>query len=173
MCFGQSLAGKQVMSLRSGAAIGQIIDVIIDPNSLKIEGWETTNVYTKKTAIVLGSEIRDILPQGIVVNDHAALSEHEDLVRLKPIIDLQFELINKPVITDHKKRLGKVSDYAFDKDSLFIKKIYVNQPLIKSLSGGSLVIDRTQVVEVTNRKIVVREPTVQERAGVPAPALAR
>jgi sporulation protein YlmC with PRC-barrel domain len=171
LCLGQSLPSKQVLSLRTGSPIAQIIDAVINPNNLKIEGWVVMDRFSKNQAVVLGQEIRDILPEGLVVNDHVALSSSHELIRLKPILDLQFVLIGKPVISDHKRRMGKVTDYSFDKDSLVIQKLYVEQPVLKSLSGGTLMVDRSQIIEITNRKVVVREATAEENAPLPAAAV--
>lgn len=172
LCLGQSVIGKNVLSLRTGAPVGSVNDIIIDPNNLKIEGWHVQDLFNKRSKIVLSLEVRDILSQGIVVNDHDAMTDPHDLIRLKPILDLHFSLLNLPVFTDHKKRLGKVNDYAFDKDAMIVQKLYVGQPVMKSFSGGTLMIDRSQIVEITNRRIVVREPTVQEKVVSAAPAVA-
>lgn len=172
LCLGQSVIGKHVLSLRTGAPVGSVEDIIIDPNNLKIEGWHAQDLFNKRGKIVPSLEVRDILPQGIVVNDHDAMTDPHDLIRLKPVLDLRFVLLNLPVYTDHKKRLGKVSDYAFDKDAMIVQKLYVGQPVMKSFSGGTLMIDRSQIVEITNRRIVVREPTVQEKVVSAAPAVA-
>ncbi len=150
---------RKVMSLRNGRPVAVSLEAIINPNNLKIEGLYCHDSIDKKLLLVLLSQdIRDILPAGIVVNDHDVLSDPSDLIRLKKILDLNFSLIGKPVVTEHKKRLGKINDYACDAETMFIQKLYVSQPLIKNIAGGSLSIDRNQIVEITNRKIVVKDP---------------
>lgn len=127
-------------------------------------------VEKKKQLILLTQDIRDIIEQGIVVNDHEVLVVPEELVRLKDILKINFNLIGKPVITVSKSRLGKVSDYAADNTSLFIQKLYTSQSVLKSFSGGSLSIDRSQIVEITNRKIVVADLLKVKPAAAPVPA---
>lgn len=168
LTLGQSLINKQVLSLRNGTPIGTVTGVLIDPNNLKIEGWYAQDRFSKERKIILANEVRDIIAQGFVVDDDVALSASQDLVRLNPIIQLGFELVDKPVISDSKRRLGKITDYAFDKDAMFIQKLYVGQSVLKSFSGGTLTIDRGQIIEVTNRKVVVKEATVTEQAPLPA-----
>ena len=165
------------MSLRSGSQIAKAGELIINPNNLKIEGWYCQDRLARGTLILQGQDIRDIIAQGIVVNDRDALAQPEDLIRLQEIMKHKFLLIGKPVVTSSGKKLGKVTDFATDTQSLFIQKIYVARPLLKSLSGGSLGIDRTQIVEITNRKIVVNDLTaptkekvsVKEAVAVTAP----
>lgn len=169
LTLGQQLVGKQILSLRIGRPIGITQEPIIDPNNLKIEGWHALDASTKKPAILLSQDIRDIIEQGFVVNDHEALTQAEDLVRLKKIIDHKFLLPGKTVYSG-RKRLGKVSDYAFEKNGFFVQKLYVSQSIVKSFTGGSLVIDRTQITEITHKKIVVKEATVQDGAPMPVTA---
>lgn len=167
LTLGQQLIGKNILSLRIGKQIGVVHEPIINPNNLKIEGWFATETGQKKHSVLLSQEIREFLPQGLVVNDHDALTAIDDLVRLKRILDYNFTLIGKSVVTTGRKKLGKVSDYAFDRNGFFIQKIYVSQSIIKSFTGGGLVIDRTQIVEISHKKITVDEATIKEIATAP------
>lgn len=146
------------MSLRTGRPVATAVQAIINPNNLKIEGFYCIDSENKgKQLVLLHRDIRDVLPAGIVVDDYDVLTDPEDLVRLKKVMEYQFEVIGKAVVTDKKARLGKVTDYSTDPESMYIKKLYVVQSVFKSLSGGNLGIDRNQIVEVTNSKIVVRD----------------
>ncbi len=173
MILGQQLLDKPVLSLRTGAPVATVTSIIVNPNNLKIEGWHARDINRKTDGILLSQDIRDVVMQGFAVNDHDAISSPEDLVRLKPILDLNFELIGKPVYTEDKKRLGKVTDYAFDKNSFFIQKIYVGQSLVKSFSGGSLIVDRSQIIEITHKRITVKEASVPGKVTVSNPAVAQ
>jgi hypothetical protein len=157
------------MSLRTGGPVGTALGPIINPNNLKIEGLYCQDRFSKDTLILVSSEIRDIIEQGIVVNDHDALSPPDELVRLQDIIDLRFDVMGKPVVTVSKEKLGKVNDYAADSQTLYIQKLYVGQSLLKSLSGGQLSVERTNIVEITNKKIIVQEILRPTKAGMPAP----
>ncbi len=163
------------MSLRTGGEIGIAYEPIINPNNLKIEAWFCQDRFSKEKLVLLSQDVRDIIPQGIVVNDHDVLTEPDDLIRLQKVLKLEFTLLGKPVYTDHKKKLGKVSDYAAEMPTLFIQKLYISQSIVKSLSGGNLSVDRNQIVEITNRKVIVKDPlqpTKLQRA-VPAAQLAQ
>lgn len=170
----QSLLNQPVMSLRTGAPIATTTAAIINPNNLKVEGFYCEDRSNKDRLVVLYQDIRDVIPQGIVVNDHEVLTPPDELVRLKDIIELNFELIGKPVVTAGKEKLGKVNDYATEVSTMYVQKLYVGQSLLKSLAGGSLSVERTQIIEITNRKIVIKDPLqpTRSRAAVPATAQA-
>jgi sporulation protein YlmC with PRC-barrel domain len=163
-----SLLNKSVLSLRTGTPIATITAAIINPDSLKVEGFYCQDRFDKQQLVLLYQDIRDMLPQGYVVNDHDALSEAEELIRFKDIMDLNFELIGKPVVTVSKERIGKVSDYATEIETMSIQKIYVAQSVLKSLTGGSLSVDRSQIQEITPRRIIIND--LLKNAPVPASA---
>lgn len=152
-----SLLNKSVMSLRTGGAIASIVGPIINPDNLKIEGFYCEDRYDKKQLVLLFQDIREILPQGYVVNDHEVLVEPEELIRLKDVIALDFELIGKQVVTVSKQKVGKVSDYATETETMMIQKVYVAQSVFKSFTGGSLSVDRNQIQEITPRRIIISD----------------
>lgn len=154
----KSLINQPVMSLRTGGQVATATTPIVNPNNLKIEGWYCQDRFSKKTLVLLSQDVRDVLKQGLVVDDHDNLTEPEELIRLKDILDLGFELLNKQVVTVNHQRMGKVTDFAVEIETFYIQKIYLSQSLIKNLSGGNLGVDRNQIVEITNRKIVIEDP---------------
>lgn len=158
------------MSLRIGAPIATADTPIINPNNLKIEGFYCTDKFSSEQLILLAQDIRDIIPQGLVVNDHDVLSTPKELVRLKPILDLEFDLIGKLVQTESKHKLGKVADFAVEDQSYFVQKLYIAQSLIKSIRSTQLSIDRTQILEITDKRIIVKDLENQGRVKAPTPA---
>lgn len=157
-----------ILSLRTGDQIAVAVSPVIDPKNLKIEGFYCEDSLDKKPLILLWQDVRETLPTGFVVDDHERLVEAEELIRLKEVLEMRFELLGKPVETVAKEKVGKVSDYAVETDSMYIQKIYVKQSLLKSLTGSSLSIDRTQVVEVTKKCVIIHD--TMEAAPAPAPA---
>ena len=169
-----TLFNQSVLSLRTGGVVAVATEPIINPNNLKVEGFYCDDRFDKKQLILLTQDIRDRVERGFVVNDHEVLVEPEELIRLEKILKMQFVLIGKPVVTVNKQRLGKINDYAVDDVAMYVQKIYVGQSLLKSFTGGNLSIDRSQIVEITDRKIVVQEPLKGVKdavpVGAPAPA---
>lgn len=166
-----ALLKQPVLSLRTGGQVGTTIAPIINPNNLKIEGFYCEDRFKKnKTAILLNQDVRDVIPQGLVVNDHDALSDPAELVRLKTILDLGFELIGKSVVTVSKEKLGRVVDFAADSKTLYIQKLYVARSILKSLNTGQLSVDRNNIVEITNKKIVIQEILRPTKSAAPVTA---
>ena len=160
-----------VLSLRAGSQVGTATELIINPNNLKVEGWYVQDKFGGKRLVLVSSDVRELSSRGVIINDHEVLSELEELVRLKPIIEIGFLLIGKQVVSQGGKKYGKVTDFAVETESLLIKKIYATQPIIKNLAGGNASIDRTQIIEITNTKIIIDDATEKAGEGAVAPSL--
>ncbi len=135
------------------------VEPIINPHNLKIMGWWCKSA-SDEVQVLLADDVRNEMPSGLAVNDEDALSNPEDLVRHKEILDIQFQLMDKTVKTKRHK-LGKVSDFSYN-DGLFVQKLYVARPLHKVFTTeDTLIIDRTQILEVTDHYILVRDAEIK------------
>lgn len=167
----QTIINQPVLSLRTGGPVGVAYQPIIDPNNLSVVGFYCQDPHKPKQPLVLLSQdIREWIPQGFAINDYEVLSEPDELVRLKKTLDIEFELLNKPVYTQSKKRLGKVNDYAIDEESFHIQKLYVSQNILKNFTGATLSVDRNQIIEITNKRIIIKDPLQGVMHGATSPA---
>jgi hypothetical protein len=169
----KNLFNQPVMSLRAGNQIAVAIEPIINPHNLKILGWWCNSSSANGRVVLLVEDVREMMPTGLAVNDDEALSQTDDLVRHKEILNIKFQLMEKPVKTKRQK-LGKVNDFSYN-DGMFVQKLYVARPVTKIFSSeDTLVIDRTQIIEVTDSYILVKDTeikaTSEEVAGAAVPA---
>ncbi len=158
---------RSILSLRTGGVIGVAMAPIINPNNLKIEGWYAHNLLEKGDFILPILEIRDFIGKGIVVNDHDALTHPDDMIRLRDILETRFDLMGKLVVTESNRRIGKIVDFAVDEQSNYIQKLYINPPLLRGLTNDQILIDRSQIVEITDKKIIVSDMEATVRSGLP------
>jgi hypothetical protein len=167
----QSLVNQPVISLRLGGRIATALQPIINPHNLKILGWWCKVPGHSQNMVLLAEDMREILPDGIAINDDDSLSLPEDLVRHKEVLDINFQLLEKPVRTK-RHRLGRVEDYSYN-DGMFVQKLYVGRPLVKVLTTEpTLIVDRSQIIEVTDTHIVVKDVDLKVGAEEFATALA-
>jgi len=165
----KSLFNRPVMSLRSGSQIAVAIEPIINPHNLKILGWWCSPRGSQGRLVLLSEDVRELMPQGLAVNDDDGLSSPDDLVRHREILDIKFQLIDKTVRTKRQK-LGKVSDFSYN-EGMFVQKLYVARPVTKIFSSqDTLLIDRTQILEVTDNYILVHDSEVKATEEVTVPA---
>lgn len=159
-----------IFSLRTGGQIGVALRPLINPNNLKVEGWYALSSYEQGTLVLPASEVREYSRTGLAVNDHDSICDASEIVRLAPLYRLNFKVENKNVVTESRRKLGKVENYAVDIDSFYIQKLYVSPPMLKAFTSQQLPISRSQIVEVTDKKIVITELEATERSFVTAPA---
>src|SRR5579884_999108 len=126
LMLSKSLLNQPVMSLRTGSQIAIAQEPIINPHNLKILGWWCSGPAGRRL-VLLAKDVRQVMPNGLAVNDEEDLSSPEDLVRHSEILNIQFQLMDKLVKTKRQK-LGKVSDYSYN-EGLFVQKLYVSRPL--------------------------------------------
>lgn len=170
LLLSDTILNKPVLSLRTGGQVAQVFAYIINPNNFKVEGFYCHDRLGKQDLILLYQDIRNIIGQGVIINDHDVLSSPDILVRLQDILKINYVLIGKPVVTISKTRVGKVKDFAIDSETFYVQKIYVGRSLIKSFNTGQLSIDRSQIIEVTDNKIVIQELLNQNKVTVPKAA---
>ena len=165
------MRNQPIMSLRSGTTVAVALEPIINPHNLKIMGWWCKS--GNRQLVLLADDVRETMTDGLAINDEAALSTPEELVRHREILAIRFQLIDKLVKTKRQK-LGKVSDYSYN-EGLFVQKLYVARSLIKVFTTeDTLIVDRTQILEVTDNYILVRDAdvkaTAEEMGAIPAGA---
>ena len=88
--------------------------------------------------------------------------------RLRDVLDLDFQLLGKAVETQSGEKVGKVADFATEIETMYIQKLYVSRSVLKSLTTGQLSVDRSNIIEITNKHIVINDLL----KGAPAPAAA-
>lgn len=150
-----------VINMRSGQPEAKLTQPIIDPFKLEIVGFYTTHTPEN---ILLIRNIRELNRKQVMVDDTDTFSTQDELPRLKEVLDINYQLKGKRVVTHSRKRLGKVEDYIVDTISYHIEKIHVHQPLWRNFSGSTLIIDRKQILEVDNVTVTVSDATIESGA---------
>lgn len=154
-----------IMSLQTGTPIAETGEFVIDPRQLKIVAFYCKGPRLDVNPAVLNiSDIREFGNLGLIVDSADVLMAPADLVRLKQVLDFHFVLDNKQVVDTTGRKLGQVANFTLDSTTLYIVKLHVRPSGWHAWKTTELLIDRTQVVEVTDNAIVVRDAGVKEEA---------
>ncbi len=167
-----SLHNVPIYSLRTGHQVGIALRPLLNPKNLKIEAWFAESRFDNGLLLLPSTEIREIGSQGIAINDHDSITPAEELVRLAPLVRLDFQLIGKKVYSERKHKIGKVDDYATDLESYYVQKLYVSPTVFKALTRDQRVISRVQIIEIDAKKIIVKDTEVPSQSFFRAPARA-
>jgi hypothetical protein len=161
LLLGSSFAKFQILSLRANVPVGTVIGHIINPHKLRVDALWCKVPQSRAPQILLRQDIREISPKGIIVDDLDVIVPREDMIRLESIIELKFELLGKKVISG-RFPLGKVVDYAVDRDGFVIQKLYVEPTILGRIKSSRLTVDRAQIVEVSPQYVRVKGSEVKE-----------
>ena len=161
------LIGTPILSMQAGGAIGRITEPIVDPNTLKIIAFRTEGpVIHRDTNILDASSIREYSGFGIVIDSIDELVAPNDVIKIAKIIELNFNLIGLKVETKKGSKLGKVLDFTATDNDFIIQQLIVRRPIAKALIDPELIIPRSEIVEVNDYKIIVKdeEKTIKKKA---------
>lgn len=155
--------GAPLVSLQAEAVIAHTGEPIIDPRKLIVVGFYVGPQAKKQTPQVIHtSDIREVSHLGLIIDSAEDIMPLDDLVRLQEIINFGFELIGIPVVDEQGKKYGKVSDYSIDPKSFYVQQLFTQQSLLRSFGSLSKIIHRTQIISITNEKIVIKSAAIKE-----------
>ena len=142
-----------------------------DPSDLTVLAFELSGSRLDQSPSLLRIEdIRELSSIGFIIDSSDECIAPSDVVKIKQVYELDFDLISMPVIDTAQHKLGKVNDSVIDSNMFVITQLSVRRPLFQRLTQDELLISRHQIVSINDDNIVVKAPTVptQRTALVPA-----
>lgn len=162
------LVGRPVMSLQLGGPVAHVVAPVIDPDDLRIIAFvvEGPMIGGDVGNILDVQSVREFSSMGLIIDSTDELVEQDDVIKIRDVMALNFDLIGLKVETKKGSRLGKIEEYTVDAGSLMVQQLIVRRPLRKSLMDPQLTIGRSQIVAVDDYKVTVRdeEEKIREKA---------
>ena len=161
--FESAINNQPIISLQTGQQVGRIGSSIIDLSSLEMLAFTCIETKLKGRPIVLIDDVRQFTSDCVIVDSEDELTDFRDVIRLNKIEPDKSTPIEKPVYTDTTgQKLGNVEDMKLNLDTNRVQQLHVQKRVLFILPGPRLVIDRTQVVDITSQRIIVRDSTEVE-----------
>lgn len=159
------LANLPVISLQTGQPVAYLADPIINPVNLELMAFKLMARRNQMpTSVLLVRDIRQLSPDGALIDSEDELEDSNDIIRLKEVINGRFRLLGTMVLTESGTKLGRVENYTINADNSLVQKLHVKQSLLRHLMTSNLIIDRQQIVDVSPMAIVVRDADIKEPA---------
>ena len=162
------LIGTPILSIQAGGPIATIKNAIIDPNNLKILGFNLEGPLLNRTdtTILDIRSVREYSQLGMVIDDIEELVAPDDVIKIQKVLELNFDLINLKVKTKKGTKLGHLIDYTVTSEDFIVQQIIVKRPLVKALVDPELTISRKEIVEITDYEVIIKdeEKTLKARA---------
>jgi len=142
----------------TGELLGLLTGILIHPDTGKIEGF-----FVHAPAIFGSSELycstMDILHWGsrITVRDRDVVAPAEDRIRLQPLLEDGRTILKQPIITEEGIKLGMCRDVQFDTKTMRLTWLFP-----RKWFRWRMAIPRSEIVEVRDDAIIVRDPPAAE-----------
>lgn len=158
------LLDTPVMSLQTGKEIASTSRVLIDPEDLKIVAFELAgDTLTEVPSFLRIQDIRELSDIGFIVDASDEFVGLDDVISLKKLYELHFDLNTLRAVDTHKQKLGKVYDSVFDTNTFTVEQLCIKRPFLKSLGDAELLIHRKQIVEINDTEVIVRAPSIKAK----------
>lgn len=145
------------MGLQTGTELAKTATPLIDPSNLKIVAYEVSGqLLTEHPSLIRVADVRELSDIGMIIDSSDEFIGLKDVIKIHELYQLGFSLLGMNVIDETKRKLGKVDDYSLDSSSFIIQQLSIKRGLMKSLTDTSLLIHRSQIVEINNDYIVVQ-----------------
>lgn len=159
-----------VMSLQTGSELARTSRAIINPRNLTVVAYELDGrLLDQDPSLLRIDDIREIGPLGIIIDSADELISPSDVIKIKEIYEIGFDLINIKVIDDRKRSVGRVIGYTLESGNFVIQQLRVKRPLLKSFGDTELLIHRSQIIKVTDDEIIVKAPTIRKAQAIEEP----
>jgi len=159
------LQNLPVVGIQTGGRLATLGEAIIDPRQLKVVAFYCKGLRLNGDGAVLHTEdIREVGDMGAIINSADNIMSPDDLVRLKEVIGYKFQLEGKEVVDDTGRKVGRVTTYNVETNSFYVIKLHVRPGIFKALQTSEVIIDRSQIVELSPKRIVIKAPAVKEEA---------
>ncbi|MDO4752960.1 MAG: PRC-barrel domain-containing protein [Candidatus Saccharibacteria bacterium] len=161
------LMNSPILSMQDSGRVATITNSIVNPDNLKIIAFRAYGAVNKDGGNLLDvRSIREYSKLGIVIDSRDEFVSPDDVVKIKKVIELNFNLIGLKVVTKKGTKLGKIIDFTVTEDNFSVQQIIVKRTAIKGFMDPELVIPRVEIAEVTDDKVIVKNEakTIKERA---------
>lgn len=167
-----SIIGAPVVSMQTSQPLGIITEPIINPYTFKVVAFYVDGPMVQyNPAVIFTEDIRLLDRRGVLIDSIDNIMSPVDMVRLNEVISYDFHLVKLLVIDNHKQKLGHIGSYIVDTHSFNIMQIVVTPRFWRSLSVTELTIGRDQIIEVDDKKVIVKAPDVRIKQLQPVKAV--
>lgn len=157
-----NLVGRPIVSLQTGQVVAWAGPPVLDMATLEVMAFTCHTPHNNEPLLVMAADIRQYATDCLVIDDEEQLTSPEDIVRFRNTPDQQYSPLGKLVIADTGRRVGIVDDYNINLDTSRVHCLFIKQSFWRSWFAPDVIIDRTQIIDITPEKITVRDSTLTD-----------
>lgn len=165
LVLASQIKDSPVLSIRNGHPVAKTGDMLIDADKLEVAAvFCVSGNWRKNNHVLLLRDIREFSHAGLIIDSLEDIEDIGEIVRLGDLVNRNYQVVGKAVITENGTKLGKVEDYSIDTVSNLIQKLYIKPSLLKNLMVNNLVVDRGNIIRTEDKQIIVSDATLKASA---------
>jgi len=151
------IIGAPVVSSEDGELLAVIRDVIIHPDTGRIEGfWVKSLTLPIRNAVILSDSILE-WKKNVYIKDDREIAEAEDIIKISELFSRNTFFIGNSVISESGLRLGKVYDLDFDTNKMYLRNIYSEKSVLGFFKYSPRVFSYDSIIQVLPEYILEKD----------------
>lgn len=157
IAFFSQIIGAPVLSHESGELLALVRDIIINPDTGKIEAfWVKPLTLPIANAVIKSDSIIE-WKKNIYIKDEREIAEASDIIRLSEILSRNAFFIDNCTQNEDGVNLGDVYDLDFDVTKLYLKNIYTQKSFLLFWKYDRRVFSFESIIKVLPEYILVKD----------------
>lgn len=161
------IIGTNIYLFQEHALAGQVNEILVSPQDGSILGLFLFDPVVKRERIIPTSEIISFSAKGILVKGYDSLTDVEDLIKVKEVLDQKNKIIKSPVYTKSGKRVGKVSEATINIKNFSLDRLYVTPVFRIKYLAKDLIIPSSKIEAILPKKIIIADGFIKNKAAKP------
>lgn len=153
-----------IISLQTGETVALTGRPVFEVAKLEILALRCLSLSRKSRLLLLTRDIRQFAEDCIIIDTEDELAEPDDVIRLQASLKAGYTPIGKTVVSESSARLGVVEDYSVNVETALVQALHLRGSFFRSWIGGGLIIDRSQIIDITPHQFTVRDATMKSPA---------
>lgn len=158
----REIIGTPVLRFEDGSPLASIKDVIIHPDTGKLEAfWVKTLHHSFLYGILQTQDIVE-WKKKIYVRGNEAIGDPADIIKIAELLSQNRLIMGNRVRTDRGVDLGRVFDLDFDTGQYFLRHIHVQKSFLGLFKYQPRILSYDLILEVLPDTILIKDKTEKE-----------
>ena len=158
----KSIIGIPILNFNDGNPLAILKDVIIDPDTGKIEAfWVKPLTIFASNAVIQSQDIVE-WKKNIYIKNDSVITDPADIIKISDILSKATYIIENRVQNEEGELYGKVYNIDFDTKTYYLKQIYVQQSILGLINFSKRIFPFDSIIEVLPEVIIVSDKATKK-----------
>ncbi len=158
----KSIIGTPIMHFDEGSLLAMVKDVVINPDTGKIEAfWVKPLTVPMFNAVIQSQDIVE-WKKNIYIKNDSVITNPIDIIRISDIMAKETYIIGNRVQNKDGKYYGKVYNITFDTGSFYLHQIHVQKSILGIINYEQRIFSFDGIIEVTPSAIIIKDEAIEK-----------